>query len=374
MAKKSPHAPHPEKGWSREVRVLPDAVVIPDATRGNSKVCGVLDNGNEVLETNLFRWEQRFFRKPDAPEGDIETLPGRHMWGGYVFHHFGHFLCESTARLWAARSENVDSIVFAPRTSDIRKLASYQMRLLELLGVDLPVRLIDAPTRVEELVIPGQGFGLGVIARGTPEFRAMMADMAARIEPQGDARIYISRTGVGGSGGILNEDVIEANMARCGYTIYHPQRHSLDAQLAQYKAATHIVGLDSSAFHLAGFVAHAGQRYGIVLRRNMGAYYNLQRQVESFGSTTPDIINALVGDWMPAGKRKPNRLSMGEIDHAALGQRLKDLGYIAPDAEWHVPDADVYDQSVARIKRKLGADAELRPIAERIEVQMAGQL
>lgn len=372
MKKISPYIPDPNSGWSREVVSLEKAIVVPDPTRGNSKLAGVLHEGVDFPKAALFRGSVRFFRAPPTPGSSIKRLPGRHLWGGFLFHHFGHFLCESVSRLWAAQAVNFESIVFAPRTTDIKVLAKYQQQFIELLGVERQIQLIQEPSEIEELIVPGQGFGLGRIARGTPEFRAMAARLAERIEPAGAERIYISRAGVGGSGGILHESIIERNMAEAGYTIYHPQKHPLEAQLAQFKAATHIVGLDSSAFHLAGYVAHPSQRYCIVLRRNMTAFYNIVRQLEGFTGVRPDVVNVLKGDWMRPNKRKPNRLSVGEIDHAALGDRLLALGYIGSAGEWIGPTKDQYAAAVQGIRKKMGPDAVFRPVEKPAESLVFG--
>ena len=266
-------------------------------------------------------------------------LEGRHLYAGQFWVHFGHFLSESTARLWADAS-GLDGIVFVPKrpARSIEPLG-WQSDFLRLAGLgDLPLRILRAPTEVERLVVPGQGFGLGEIARGTPEMHALARRIAAAV-PEGDGGdLYLSRSGLSGSeGSALCEEVLEENLAASGYEIFHPQAHPLPEQIGRYRAARRIVSLDGSALHLFGFAGHAGQKVAMVKRRTSSAWGNIARQLEGFCGIEPLIVDAVAADWSPEGKGFGDRQSWGQLDFARLRDALVAGGFVDEGAPWRVP-------------------------------------
>ncbi len=198
----------------------------------------------------------------------------------------------------------------------------YQRRLIELFGIDLPMRVVLKPTEVETLVVPGQGFGLGMVARGTPEFRDFVhRRLAPQISADGPEKLYVSRSAlVGTEGGVLLERAVEDNLAADGYEIYHPEQHPLEVQVARYRAARLLVGLDGSAFHLYGFVARPHQRAALIMRRNTLIYRNIERQLIGFTGRVPTVINAIAADWLPETVSRAGRASFGELDLARVAR------------------------------------------------------
>ncbi|MBU3031276.1 glycosyltransferase family 61 protein [Paracoccus marinaquae] len=362
--------PEPDQGWSREVMTVDDAIVWPAGPMQRIPMCGITHaDGRDCPEAAIYRGDTRMMA-PVAVETRPQPaarLPGTHLWGGQVFAHFGHFMTETIPRLWASTHAGVESIVFIGKHEQLQKFSPWQQDFLALLGMDLPVTFVTEPTRIERLMVPGQGFGLGRIARGTPEFRAFIGRLQDRIEPKGAERIYVSRTKTGKKGRVLNEYSIEQNLIAQGYTAYHPQDHSPAEQLAQYMAATHVIGLDSSAFHLLGFMARPGQRVAVVLRRNMMAYVNIQRQLEGMLGRSPDIINVLLGDWMPPRQKGANRESWGQVDHHRLVARLTDLGYLDRPEAWTYPDEKDFNIAFAKFRKRMGGEVVFRPVEVPIE-------
>ena len=65
-----------------------------------------------------------------------------YMFGGMFWHHFGHFLFETLARLWAVAqlSERIDGIVFfVPRTMD--GIGPMHQDVFPLMGLGIPILL-----------------------------------------------------------------------------------------------------------------------------------------------------------------------------------------------------------------------------------------
>ena len=291
----------------------------------------------EDLEGALWRRTRPLTEAPAMPETVPETLEGTWLWGGQLWLHFGHFLAESTPRLWGlqAYEGKIDGILFTPkrpRNADLVK--RWQWKFLEELAPGLPVRVAKAPTRVERLIVPGQGFGLGKISRGTPEFRTFIAGaFGATISPSGPDKLYISRSKFEfRKGSLVGEGELETQLAAQGYEIFHPQEHDIATQIARYKAASHIIAAEGSAIHLAAMVMGPHQKLAIVVRRRSSATDYIETHLQSFAGVTALSVDALVRSWMPEGERKA-RHAIGEIDFPSLQNALLAGGFIEPSAQ-----------------------------------------
>ncbi|MCW3780182.1 glycosyltransferase family 61 protein [Defluviimonas salinarum] len=316
-----------------------------------------MDGDFDYAHAALWRFGKRFTQPLSERPVPVEKWSGRHIWGGLFFGNFGHFLMETISRLWIRGRVDAESVLFVPRHDALTDFKGYQSALYELLDIGIPARIVTDPVEVDELIVPGQGFGLGRISRATPEFKDLLNVMAASIEPNGPEKLYISRTQFGGQGGVLSEACLEANMEALGYTVIHPQRLSLPRQLALYKAAKHVVGLDGSAFHLFGFVAREDQRAAIVLRRNSEAFTAIATQLESFMGHPPVIINALAADWMPETQNFANHQTWGELDFSEVGRCLGAGGFIKKSDVWCAPTkaqlAEAVDMAATKAKTNL---------------------
>ncbi|WP_425092219.1 glycosyltransferase [Tropicimonas sp. S265A] len=346
--------PLPDAGWSRTCLTVPDAIVCPPKEYFPLGPCGVWNDQGDVAQAAHWRKGQRFTTAVAEAPAPVNHLKGKHLWAGILFGHFGHFLTESISRLWAVEDERPDSVIFIPRHARLDNLDAFRGEMCDLLGIGVPIQIIADPTSVEELVVPGQGFGLGSITAGTPEFWAMMQRMADRVQEDAPRKIYISRTEFGGKGGVICEDVLERNMEAAGYETLHPQRLSVSQQIAAYKSATHVVGLDSSAFHMVGFASQPQQQVSIVLRRNTDDHIYIAAQLEATLEKPPQIINALSANWAPSGQQNANHNSYGELDHDRLFGALRDTGFVDPNASWTPPSGAEKEAAVKQAADRCG--------------------
>ncbi len=351
--------PSPHGGWSQDCVALARALVVPPISSGTVQDCGVLDRDGAFCEHAVtWRGQRPMMTPPDGPVEPAASLKGRYLFAGQIWAHFGHFLAESMSRLWALDHINndLDGIVFIPkRPADYHDLKRYQKEFLHLLGITLPIHILDVPTEVEELIVPGQGFGLGAIAAGSEKFRAYIgAHFARDVAPAGDPAIYLSRTRLGGlEGSVVCEDMLERNLEREGYTPYHPQKHTITNQIAQYKAAKQVIGLDGSAFHLFAFAGNRTKDIAIVLRRNSNVYSGLLTHIAGFTGAEPHVISALNADWIPENKDRPGRYSFGQLDFEDLRAELIARAMIPGNGRWEVPRfRDVKREMAAFSQRK----------------------
>ncbi|MCB6176728.1 glycosyltransferase family 61 protein [Rhodobacter sp. Har01] len=335
-------APDPLGGWSTTIRSVPDAVVNHVQAGYLVHPSGVFDaSGRYVHEAVLWRGRPLMV-PPPLPETPAYQ-PGRWMWAGPLHAHFGHFLTESTGRLWALErlEKDIDGIVFLPGApldpaAGAPELTGFQRAFLDLLDLRVPVRVLDRPTRFEHLEVPGQGFGIGPLAGGTAPFRAFIRNRFARsVAPDGPQRLYISRAKLGADfGGILGEKRLQTYLEQAGYAIFHPQLQSLTEQIACYKAARLVVAPDGSALHLLAMVARPDLRVAVIRRRLGPGANGILQQLADFTGTKPLVIDAILGNWIRSDRKRVDNFSFGEVDFAAVGQRLAETGFVAQAADW----------------------------------------
>lgn len=114
-------------------------------------------------------------------------------------------------------------------------------------------------------------------------------------------------------------------MKKAGYHVFHPQKHSLEEQCARYRASSHIVGADGSAFHLAPFAMKPGTTIGLIQRRRRPEVYSaLTTQIRAFCDVDLVKIDALVKHRDPSAHPKTH----ASIDFDMLKTRLEETGLI----------------------------------------------
>lgn len=265
--------------------------------------CGVLRaDGTVVANSRTMLIRPRLTAPPATPDESVITdLAGRHLYGGVARVHFGHFLTETISRLWALDhlDKPVDSIIFQPiyhRTA--KTLFSSPLRqIVKTLNDGLPVQAFDTPVRVEELVVPSQGVGHFGWSTGTPEFRHFVRSrFEAQFSAKGPEKLYLSRARLeNGDRHLDQENSIEEMMSAAGYTIFHPQRHSIREQAEHYLAARVVVGGDGSAFHFAAHLLQPGTRVGLIKRRHYSEVFAaIAEQIKAFGDVELNTLHPLM--------------------------------------------------------------------------------
>lgn len=247
-----------------DVSAVENAVVLPCVKRRDA-------NGKSVFVGGVIDAKGKFF----TPSAHIHSLDdetgslkqgyefdcssvvedGRTViWGGVLFDHFGHFLCESLNRLWYAAQypEKKYPVVFICEKA--RKISSSVRSLLELLGIsDDRLILIDRPTRFERIIVPEQSSVLTGFY--TKEFVLPFQKMATGIEAEPFKKVYFSRRKFKGGIKIFGEDKLERVFKANGYKVVYPERLSLKEQIAYVKGAKEMACVMGSAAHLSLFAA-----------------------------------------------------------------------------------------------------------------------
>ncbi|MEM9012142.1 MAG: glycosyltransferase 61 family protein [Pseudomonadota bacterium] len=317
-------------------------------------------DGSVIPESRHVRNAPLPVRGSDVPVEAVDHLPGRHLFAGPYLSHFGHFFAEGISRLHAYRAlrADIDGIVFIGRQrggdSEVGERAA---EVLQVLGVNHPVRIIAQPTRVDALFVPDQGAGLGLLAGGTPATHAMFREAYAEVtaRPDGAARVLISRRYYGRMrGGVVLGGLLEENLEAQGYQSFAPERHSFAEQVATYKAARQIVGLDSSAFHVIATLGRADLDVGVILRRADGTK-DLGPQLLGFTGRLPTIIDAIEEEFVREGAGQRRTWSrFAELDFPRLGRELQEAGLIDDLSVWQLPTPPLRQHFFDRYAKRFG--------------------
>jgi hypothetical protein len=325
------------------IREVKDAVVVPIPSDNDGPQplnTGVLtpDMGH-VEESITWRDGRRFTLDPRIPDpSEIEAIPGRYMYAGLLFGHFGHFLVESTARLWAYENlkDKIDGIVFVPKVQRrIDHVLNVYKPFMDLLDIGVPIINQGEPARFETLYVPQQGFGMFGMIEGLKEYREFMRTrMPRKIKDDGAKKLYVSRSALPQQrGGILGETVIEELLEAEGYRIFHPQLHNFEEQLSAYKSADYIISPDGSPLHMAALVVKPTTKIAVLSRRPDVAQ-QFELQFRAFCGIDTVTIDVLKAHWIPVNHARPSRMSYGEVDFGALHAQLLAGGLIDGTSAW----------------------------------------
>lgn len=355
----------PDQSIRDRFEVLSDAILVP-ASRNRSWAveAGLFDKeGHPHPLSQGWHYEGNPATKfPALPATISGTCSGRFLFLGHYTPHFGHFLLETTARLWHLHQCPADydgAVLLHQPQEDRGRIERDLGRFMALCGWEMPPLLwADIPVRLEQVVVPMQGSGALQLMQASPEYRDMIHSRFARdIAPRGADKIYLSRTAFDHRhGSLIEEAKLERLLAGEGFHIYHPQEHGLEEQVAQYKAARVIAGVDGSAFHLLALVVRPHQKVVIFQRRPAPEVQMQAEQLRRYGAGEVRVLAAAPTAWSPAGVRRSALSVFGVTAFPAAGQALSKMGVISRPELWTDTPQDELRKHIRRIGRSLGAD------------------
>ena len=165
--------------------------------------------------------------------------------------NFGHFLMESTSRLWYWTEHQDLSIAFlvARKKGIIQQFWEF----MDLLGASKEkIHLITEPTHFKEIHIPTQAHTF--VTRYDDKFLIPFRHIANRIgEIKSYDKIYLSRTKFKTGTPCYGEEIIEKIFRDNGFKTVYPEHLSLKEQITYIKGAQEIAGINGTATHLLVF-------------------------------------------------------------------------------------------------------------------------
>ena len=174
---------------------------------------------------------------------------------GEIHDHWGHFITDSLARMWALEQTPPGmKVLFAPDRGE--RMANPAVgRLLSALGLDDRLLRPEGPTVFETLYCPIAALQLSRIYQ---EFEGVHRRAAAAISGGGaqapSGPVYLTRSRLGGNLRRLEgEEELEARLEREGFHIVSPERLGLAEQMAIFNSGRPVVGAFGSAMHTVLF-------------------------------------------------------------------------------------------------------------------------
>lgn len=227
---------------------------------------GVLDrHGEHIREAGLERSGAAVLVRPLALDR-VEHIDEEVVFGGYISHHYGHFLLESLARLWAYRDSGL-RVVWAAG----RQFTPWEAEVFRILGIRQRRHMVlRKPTRFSRLWVPTPGY---IIRRN---FHTAQRDALAVTRPApGSARVYLSRSSFKSriftvSGEAEVEKILESH----GWRIVRPELLTIRDQIDIFATARTVAGIEGSALHTAMFCADLPARLVVLRREDTNANYD----------------------------------------------------------------------------------------------------
>lgn len=319
------------------IELIHDATVLPISKfklageKDGSFNGGVFDAGERIVASGL-QMKSGYQNVPgEITGGNATAIGGFHLFGGMLQNeHFGHFITESVARLWAIPYlSNLDSIVFYARHNHLPS-PSYLRELLDLLSIDVPVTVVRNKVHFENLFVPVQQCwrSTGTVW-GTRTNRALFRELHKHHVRDSPKNIYISRSDLSPrTGGFLASQRLKAWLEQEGYFAIHPEKLSLKQQVELYNGAERLIFDEGSALHLYALMARPDQR-GAIIQRRLGTGI-FRPQIRSFtGADTMDSVSAIKTLWVPNNNLTSART---ELDFDSLRMQLENEGFVSGES------------------------------------------
>ena len=221
-------------------------------------VGGILDAaGAPHLASRLTR-RGIALQAPSPAAIDRLQCPGRWLYGGIWFDHYGHFLLETLARAWHL-ADLPGPVVFHRRPEQpggpiAATMSGWQTELVNaLFGTPSRIHFVTSTMEFEELVVAEAGCVLG--DRCTTDQADALARIGKRIAApapaeRNDRKLWLSRSALT-RGCVIGERDFETDLAAAGFEVIHPQAMPLAAQIRAFDEARLVAGFTGSAFHTA---------------------------------------------------------------------------------------------------------------------------
>lgn len=268
-----------------EIAFVSDAIYIPAS---KNYAGGLFDNsGQPIPQATSHRGPSIRLSSPLENTLDINSLPviesnGPYFFLGEINPHFGHFLLESTARLWPLvhlQGSFSGQYLFCGQAPSSRL---FEKRFIkDILGCFslTPQNMVSykKPCRLKNVFVPPPAFEIRTQA--SPIFRLAMQHIGDSIAGNTGGNtnltpLYLSKSKLSkGVSGIINEAEIEDSLRKKGVDIWHPEMFDLGTQIKEISSRKYLLGSVGSAFHTVLFCPGEKSIAGITLGEKINANY-----------------------------------------------------------------------------------------------------
>lgn len=305
---------------------------------------GLIAHGDSCLLEQAVHWRNGSLvqEPPDCcPDElyrrDIPRIDHPVLFGGILLDHFGHFLVEGLARLWAYdvnRKLSPYIGFYAPwGVPDYLNRENFVNQVLT--GFGFPhekLIFIKTIVKLREVLVPEQKYGFGFQRNPGPVF----LDFVKRFQFASDVpkgfenaeRVYVSRSKLPFSHGrLVAERLFEEFLTTNGYKVFYPEEHSLFQQLTVYSKAKKLIFPSGSALHACVLLPDLKADVALLSRCKGIGLWQLEF-FQGYGKAALGI-DAITGEYV-FGRDYWNVLA--EIDYYSVSVSLKREGFL--EREW----------------------------------------
>lgn len=231
--------------------------LLKDLPRPRSIISGAVYGADGVLEQSSQRacgfsgdaWvndDPATADKVDIDWNNVELLPGRWIYGGHFFRHFGHFIVETLPNLWL--SGDFEGVIFSPINGN--EVVPWQRDLMNRI-TKLPVNFVP-PTgaKIEHLFVPGRPTMLNY------SVTSQAVDVWQKIaeKPTSKSHVFLSRSKLkNASRSVSNDAELDQLFHSLGFKVIYPELIPIHEQLHVIANADILAGVSGSQLHLSAF-------------------------------------------------------------------------------------------------------------------------
>lgn len=194
-------------------------------------------------------------QKKGHVRSDIRHLDGKVLYAGYIRTQWGHFLMNSTARLWplfTGAVEEADHILFFTDTMSEIELKGNYKEFLELAGIASKAVITHNAVNVDELIVPEISFEhTQSFSRETIAVFEAVKKAALKGETTIKTKdILLTRSALPGAAkDEINISWIDELFAQNGFEIVSPEKISLSELIRILSGARKVASLSGSTAH-----------------------------------------------------------------------------------------------------------------------------
>lgn len=271
-----------------EIAFAPEVVYVPASTNCPG---GLYDNtGHPIPQAISHRGDEIRLSQPIASGIDFGNLPLiqndlPYFFIGEINPHFGHFLVESTVRLWPflyfSSAFTGKYLYFGQKASSASLNKTFIKSIFGAASLDLKDFVsYSEPCKLKNVFIASPAFEIRW--QGSPLFRQSMRHIGNKltdndldnINNSNQTPLYLSKSKLTkGLSGLINEVAIEDNLRKKGVDIWHPETVDLPTQIKELSSRKYIIGSVGSAFHTLLFCPGNKVIAGVALDRKVNSNY-----------------------------------------------------------------------------------------------------
>ena len=239
-------------------------------------VSGKLCRYSQRTRSPLNEWQ------PNDPEiqrpfQGVKRISGKSLYLGHYTGHYGHFLLESLSRLWTLEHRSLieagyERVVFHPFLHKTPKVTVFSPAKISFASYGITadkVLLINEPTIFEHLTVPEPLLEINhrvdpmlasvyeKVAQYCLSLTSSRPNLVCQLFGWGGSdslKLYVSRRRTRGYHPMRKERAVESVFRDLGFKILHPERWRFEQQVALFRRADVLAGVEGSALHNSVFM------------------------------------------------------------------------------------------------------------------------